>query len=542
MVLKNSINILNNFFFYITSEIRKFYLNSNIYNKKISKIDHNILDYRPSLNILDCLIKYDKKKNKIDDFSLNSIWNNKKLSKSDYKKLHSFFWLFSIDLKSSKNVTQSIIEKWISQNKNYDNKNWEIDTLSKRIISWIANTKLTFEDSSDVFKEKFNFIVKKQINHLINEIDRSELIDDKMIGCTAIVMTGLSYKDEKFLRYGLNLLKKISVFSFDNTNFPKSRSLRQLVFYMKYFVLIRELLKESQNEIPEYLDEKIFYLGQAYNLIYGFTKSSFLFNGNHESSQIDFNNYLKLRGYKFKSSSNEIGGYAILKNKNTSIIMDIGNVPEKKFSSNFQSGPLSFEFIYQDKKLISNSGYFQNPKHQLNNISRSTAAHSTLILDNTSVTKFKKDKFGNYCVDNSYKLFNKKVFFDKNKWILSSAHDGYQKRYGLIHEREIKFNPNKNILEGKDKLIKKKNYKRTNFDIRFHLDPSTKVTKTQNGKIILIELDNSGWRFRCDGYLIDVETGLYFGKKNSFIENQNIFISGLTKDNELTICWSIEKI
>ena len=94
MVLKNSINILNNFFFYITSEIRKFYLNSNIYNKKISKIDHNILDYRPSLNILDCLIKYDKKKNKIDDFSLNSIWNNKKLSKSDYKKLHSFFWLF----------------------------------------------------------------------------------------------------------------------------------------------------------------------------------------------------------------------------------------------------------------------------------------------------------------------------------------------------------------------------------------------------------------------------------------------------------------
>ena len=97
-------------------------------------------------------------------------------------------------------------------------------------------------------------------------------------------------------------------------------------------------------------------------------------------------------------------------------------------------------------------------------------------------------------------------------------------------------------MEGKDKLIKKKNYKRTNFDIRFHLDPSTKVTKTQNGKIILIELDNSGWRFRCDGYLIDVETGLYFGKKNSFIENQNIFISGLTKENELTICWSIEKI
>ena len=45
-----------------------------------------------------------------------------------------------------------------------------------------------------------------------------------MIGCTAIVMAGLSYKDEKFLTYGLALLKKISIFSFDNSNFPKSEA------------------------------------------------------------------------------------------------------------------------------------------------------------------------------------------------------------------------------------------------------------------------------------------------------------------------------
>ena len=483
MVLRNSINLIGNFFFFINDKIRKIYLNSNIYNKKISKIDQNILDYKPSLNILDCLIKYEKKKTKIDDFFLSSIWTNNNLSKKDYKKLHSFFWLFSIDLKSSKNTTQLIIEKWITENKNYDNKNWEIDTLSKRVISWISNSKLTYENSSDDFKNKFNFIIKKQINHLINEIDRSELVDDKMIGCTAIVMAGLSYKDEKFLTYGLALLKKISIFSFDNSNFPRSRSLRQLVFYLKYFVLIREMLKESQNEIPEYLDEKIYYLGQAYNFIYSSTKLSYLFNGNHETTQTDFNNYLKLRGYKFKTSSNEIGGYVILKNKYASLIMDTGNAPEKKFSSNFQSGPLSFEFSYQDKKLISNSGYFQNIKHQLNNISRSTAAHSTLTIDNTSVSKFKKNKFGNCYIENSYKIFNKKIIFEKNQWILSSSHDGYQNRYGLIHERELEFYPNKNILIGKDRLIKKKNYKPTNFDLMFYLAPYTKVSKLRMEKL-----------------------------------------------------------
>ena len=43
-------------------------------------------------------------------------------------------------------------------------------------------------------------------------------------------------------------------------------------------------------------------------------------------------------------------------------------------------------------------------------------------------------------------------------------------------------------------------------------------------------------------YLIDIETGLYFGKKNLFIENQNIFISGSTQKDEQTIFWKIEKI
>ena len=41
-------------------------------------------------------------------------------------------------------------------------------------------------------------------------------------------------------------------------------------------------------KIAEYLDEKIYYLGQAYNFIYGSTKLSYLFNGNHETTQTDF--------------------------------------------------------------------------------------------------------------------------------------------------------------------------------------------------------------------------------------------------------------
>ena len=249
MIFKNSFNYINQFFFSLTNKTRNFYLNSNIYNKKISKINDKNLEYKPSPSLLDCLINYEKKKNKIEDFSLNSIWTNKNIKEKDYKKLHSFFWLFSLDLKSSKQSTQSIILNWIESNHNYNSKNWNIDILSKRVIAWISNSKLTYEDSDQRYKEKFNSIIQKQINHLINEIEKSKLFDNKMIGCAAIILTGLSFKEDKYLNFGLTLLKKIINFSFDNQSFPKSRSIRQLNFYLKYFVLIREWLKESQNEI-----------------------------------------------------------------------------------------------------------------------------------------------------------------------------------------------------------------------------------------------------------------------------------------------------
>jgi len=542
MVIKNSLNFINEFFFYISNQIRKVYLNSNFYNNKISKIDNKILEYKPSLNILSCLVKYDKKRKKIDDFFLNSIWTDSSLKEKDYKKLHNFFWLFSLDLKSSKKITQSIILNWIENNQNYNRKNWDIDILSKRIISWISNSTLTYEESGRNFKEKFNYIIKKQINHLINEIGRSELVNDKMIGCSAIILTGLSYKDEKVLNYGLKLLKKISDVSFDNEGFPRSRSLRQLIFYLKYFVLIRELLKESQNEIPEYLDENIYYLGQAYNFIWQTNKTSFLFNGNHEIDHSDFDKYLQNQGYKFKNQSNEIGGYSIIRSKNIILAIDLGSSPEKKFSNNYQTGPLSFELTFLGKKMITNSGYFQNYKHRLNNISRSTASHSTLTIDNNSVCHFKRDKDGNPVIDKGFKTFNKKIIQEKNYLSVSGSHDGYQKKYGIIHEREIQVYPEINRLIGIDKLIKKKNVKSYNFEIRFHFMPETKVTKTQDGKAVLIEMNNSGWKFTCSDHLIDIETGLYFGKKNSFTENLNLFVSGVTTNSDQTIKWEIEKI
>ena len=542
MFIKSSLIYLNELIEYTTIQIRKLYLSSSFYNKKISKTDEKTLNYIPSLVLLSAIIKIPEKKNKLENLYLEKIWTNKNLKNKDFKKIHNFFWLFSLDLKSPKKEIQKIISLWIEKNYNYNYKIWENDILAKRLLSWISNSPLTYEEATEKYKDQFNFIIKKQVNHLINEIDRSDLVDDKLISCAAIILCGLSFNEKKYLDFGFILLNKIINSSLDNLGFPKSRNFRQLIFYLKYFILIREFLKESQTEIPDNLNEVIYHLGGGYNLIWQSKNINFLFNGNHDSNHSDLDLYLKLNDYKFKNASREIGGYNFFNNKNYSIVVDTGNAPEKKFSESYQAGPLSFEITFSGQKLITNSGYFQKNNHQLHKISKSTANHSTLSVNNTSAVRFIKNKDNKYLIEKNFKINNKKIISEENYWCVSAAHDGYLKQYGVIHERKIEFFPDKNNLIGTDILSRKKTNKYLPFEIRFHLFPSTKVTKTQDGNSILIEIGNSGWKFTSKNHLIGIETGLYFGDKNNYTENQNIFISEELKDKSHKVVWMIEKI
>jgi uncharacterized heparinase superfamily protein len=542
MINKNLLGDLNQIYLNTKKNIYKIYQNSNFYDKKISKIFNNNFEYKPSPHLFSSIVKYQKKKYRIEDFALESIWQND-IKTKDYEKLNSFFWFFSLDLKSSKKTVQSLIVNWINNNNRYNNKSWNFDLTSKRIISWLSNHELTYENSGKEYRIKFDHCIQKQANHLLSEIKNSNNFENKIIGCAAIILTGLAYKNNKnYLDNGLNLLKKIIKSSFDNQGFPNSRNIKQVSFYLKYFIVIREWFKESQNTVPEYIDETIYYLGLSYAFIWQNINHDILFNGNYISNNNEFDQYLKRFGYTFKNENKEVAGYAILKNKKIILAMDIGSSPIIAQSNDYQSGALSFEIISSGKKLISNSGYFVNKQNKLNKLSKSTALQSTLIIEDYSSCSFKNREISGCVIDQGLKIINKNVILEDNYWKISASHDGYLKKFGSIHYREIEFYPEQTKFVGTDKIIRKNKDKNVKFDIRFHLDPGSKVMKTQNNKSILIELEDEGWKFGCDKFDISIDNGLYFGNKNSYKENHNIFISGITNETEEIIRWEITKL
>ena len=187
-------------------------------------------------------------------------------------------------------------------------------------------------------------------------------------------------------------------------------------------------------------------------------------NGNNISDNLDFDQYLKRFGYKFKNESKEFGGYAILHNKKISIIMDVGTPPSSKFSLDYQSGPLSFEINSNGKKLISNCGYYEGKNNKLTELSKSTATHSSLVIDDSSSCHYKKFN-NNYLVKDNLKIIKKKIVFEKNYWKINASHDGYHKKYNATHEREIEFYPEQFKFIGTDKILIKKSNSNIKYDI-----------------------------------------------------------------------------
>ena len=542
MILRNFLNFIIQFLENLNQQFRKIYLNSNFYDKKISKIYNEEFVYKPSPHLLSSLINYQTSKINVDNISTENLWDNENINNNNFKRLNNFYWFFTLDLKSSKKNTQKIISDWIEKNYKYNSNSWEFDLTSKRIIAWLSNHSLTIEQADKSYLEIFNGMIQKQTNHLIGEINHSKNTNDKIIGCAAIILVGLSYKDEKkYLSYGLNLLKKICNSEFDNYGFTKSRSIKQLIFYLKYFILIREWFKEAQVEVPDLINETIFYLGQGYAFTWQNIKSDILMNGNNISNNLEFDHYLRRFTYKFKNENKEFGGYAILHDKKIALVMDVGEPPSINTSNEYQSGSLSFEVISNGKKLISNCGYYTGDNEKLKELSKSTATHNTLILDDNSSCKFKKTN-KNFLLKDGLKVLKKNIVFEKNYWKISASHDGYNKKYSAIHERDIEYYPEQFKFIGTDKVTIKKTNLNLKFDIRFHLEPNVKLMKTQDNNAVFIELEDEGWKFTCNNFNIDIDNGLYFGNKNSYSQNQNIFISGIINNNSENIVWQLNKI
>ena len=523
---------------------KKIYFSSSRYNNSLkSKIPTQVY-FSPNPFLLSLISPYKKSSFRINDINPNDFWLENK--KSKIKKHHNFLWLNLLDRKIDGKNIQRIIYLWTLKYSNFKNKIWENAILSSRVISWMLNIDIIINNGTFDFKKKVFQNIIYQCNHLRKNIKYEKNPAKRVQVLSALILSGIVFKEYRSnYEVGIKELEKFVKHYFDSDGFPLTRNPNDLILFTQYLILCHENINEAQEFVPEFLGEIIKKNLLCIKLFKTPDDKLPLFNGSSENSINHLEKYLEKFKLSKKDKKNTVGGIFFAKSKNQILYFDIGSPPEKNFSRNYQSGPLSFEYYLDGIKIISNSGFGNNISAKAELISRLTASQSTLTINDTSITKFERSKLINRVFGNSIKSTFKiqELEFKNDESYIGClvSHNGYEKNFSCNHKREIYLDHKNNYLRGVDHILKKSDGIPIRYIFRFYLNPELAAVKTMSGNSALIQISkNKSLLFRVNNESINIEKSIYLGGKK-ILDSTCITISGNLVNKNKSFNWEIKK-
>lgn len=473
-----------------------------------------------------------------------NIWKLDNLGQQNLDELHKFSWLSSLDIKNDKKFVQGIILEWLKNNKNFNEKTWKHNVASSRLIFWICCSHFTTRSEDMVFRSALTNNIIKQAFHLNKNLNFIHNNLDRIYVLASLILTSVTFEgSQKLFQSSIKNLSNEIKNIVDKNGFVQSKNPEDQFWVLHHLILVKEFLIFSQNTVPEFLDQQIQKVGSNYKGLVLSNDRLPLFNGAKDRNTFEFNKFLKIKNYKFDKKTTA-HSYLISKTKKFEIALDANDPPSDLYSHNYQAGCLSFEFLYNGKKILSNCGSANNFGNELSYLSQSSAAHTTMTINDTSSCLFQKNSLIRHYYGNSLiqklKVYKKDLNTEKGIISIIAGHNGYQKQYNTMYERKIIIEEEKGQISGNELVIvAKKDLAFLNFSLRFHLTPEAKVIQTQGGDI-LVSVDNHGWRFKSS-LDVKIESGLYFGSYDKVFDTKCVLIEGTLKDKVNNINWALEK-
>jgi len=223
-------------------------------------------------------------------------------------------------------------------------------------------------------------------------------------------------------------------------------------------------------------------------------------------------------------------GYQRMSALGTIIVLDAAPPPAQKIAGQGSASTLALEISDGPQRLVVNCGGpgplpTGLPEELVLGL-RTTAAHSTLVLDDTNST--------NILTDGSLGKGVEDVTIDRTEdndaSRLTAGHDGYARAFGLVHKRSLMLGNDGKELRGADQLVpqgRKKIKESAGYAVRFHLAPGVEATPTADGMgAILRSKGAPPWNFRCRGGMLTTEESLWIDGRGQAVPTTQLVIVG----------------
>ncbi|WGR94719.1 heparinase II/III family protein [Bradyrhizobium sp. ISRA443] len=201
------------------------------------------------------------------------------------------------------------------------------------------------------------------------------------------------------------------------------------------------------------------------------------------------------------------------------VIVDTGLPPPPSVSQDAHAGCLSFELSSGPSRIVVNCGMPSTGRENWRPFARSTAAHSTLTYHETSSCQFvelsamKRLLRGAPITSGPSHVENYRETVTEGD-MLTTSHDGYLSRFGVIHRRVLILAHDGTRLEGEDSVAPAQGGRikgaEADFALRFQLHPSVKASRLSDARGVMLVLPNRDvWTFEAYDDKVDLEDSVF---------------------------------
>lgn len=473
------------------------------------------------------------------------------------RALHGFGWLRHLRAAGNHiahEQAKTLFRDWVRLNRSTSGLAWRPDITGRRVIAWLSNSVIVLDTEDAESYDAFLRALTTQLRDLSASYRDAPDGLPRLVAVTALIYGGLCIAEQQAVvdRFLKPLTKEL-----DRQILPDgghiSRNPMALVSVLLDLLPLRQCFVARDREPPAQLTEAIQRAMRALRFFRFGDGALARFNGGGATPADSLATVLAYDEMdELPAMVAQDSAYARLEQGETRLIFDFGAAPAGQLSAQAGAGCLSFEMASGLQTIIVNCGAPGPDYPEWQSFARATEAHSTLTLGGVSSGLFSQDGDARD-PEEEITLSGPQDATGAVSWSgrsieINGSHDGYGKRFGLHHSRQILIAPTGHVISGKDVLTptgrNSDSGETVPYAIRFHLHPRIEAQLSEDGGTIMLSLPNGEvWKISSNATETRLERSVFFGDERGPEESaQVVFAGDASAGMETRIAWSIDRI
>ena len=451
-----------------------------------------------------------------------------------------FGWLAdlrALGTDEAREFARQAVADWLDIFGRWHPDTWRADIVGNRLANWLTHYGFFGWAGDDPAARRFLKVTGSQVRHLARCYGEPGSGYDRMAAAKGLIYAGIALSDcGRHLDTGLKAMREQLQAQILPDGGHISRSPGVQARILEDLISIRDTFQAAHLDPPDWLLRPIPELAAALRALRRPDGALAGFNGGPAISVSALSAILSASKSRAGAAPGAPhAGFHRLAAGDSHLILDAGAPPPVDAYPWGHAGTLAFELVSGKEPLIVNCGSGTDGDSHWREALRTSAAHSTVIVDETNSSEI--DPAGGF----SRRCTNVAASRQEAAAgvILEASHDGYVLPFGLTHRRLIMMAPSGEDIRGEDRLTGAGG---DAFAARFHLHPDVQASMLGNGRSVLLKLRRNGWRFDAAAYPVRLEDSVFRTPDGRTRRSRQVVIHGGLGGAGATISWRLSRL